>query len=255
MNRHGSRLAAIAALAAVLVGCTSGQPDGSGAAGGGGGPRLLFVTNTYSDWWGAVEKGMNDGAAQFGETAEMRKNVKGEVNRQIELLEEALSRPNILGMAVSITNPKAQGVLDVIKKLTAAGKVVITIDSDVDPESASLRRAYIGTDNQKAGIAAGQTALTLRPEGGKVAVFVGTPSATNAVARREGFFQGAGPKFTEQETFADKVDKKLAMDNAPDRHHHNTPTSGCSWACGRTTPRRSATTWPATETSASGSTS
>ncbi len=213
-----SRRGWFAAVAAVFVGCSSGtstdkKADSEAAPAGGGGPRILFVTNTYSDWWGAVEKGMTDGAAKFGETAEMRKNIKGEVSRQIELLEEALSRPNIKAVAVSITNPKAQGVLDAIKKLNDAGKVVITIDSDVDPEAASLRRAYIGTNNRKAGQSAGKAALALRPEGGKVAVFVGIPSAANAVERREGFFEGAGPKFVQQEVFADKVDKKLALDN------------------------------------------
>src|SRR5262249_46214882 len=66
---------------------------------------------------------------------------------------------------------------------------------------------YIGTNNRKAGEVAGQTAATLRPEGGQTAVFVGVASAANAIERREGFFKGAGPKFEQVEVFEDGGDR------------------------------------------------
>jgi len=47
----------------------------------------------------------------------------------------------------------------------------------------------------------------IRPDGGKVAVFVGTASAANAIERREGFFAGAGPKFVQVEVFEDGSDR------------------------------------------------
>lgn len=204
-----------ALLGLALAGCTNNNaPGGSpSAAGQGSGPKLLFVTNTYSDWWKAVEVGMEHGARDFGAVAEMRKNLKGETQRQVELLEEALRLPGIKGVAVSVVDAKASGVTDVLQRLKDAGKVIITIDSDVAPESAGLRQAYIGTNNREAGQEAGKAARALRPDGGKVAVFVGIPSAANAVERREGFFEGAGPKFEQVEVFADKVDKKAALDN------------------------------------------
>ena len=34
----------------------------------------MIVTNGNSDWWTAVEKGMNDAAQEFGAQAEMRRN-------------------------------------------------------------------------------------------------------------------------------------------------------------------------------------
>lgn len=209
-----------ALLALAMAGCTNNNAPGNspGTAAGqesgqGSAPKLLFVTNTYSDWWKAVETGMEDGARDFGAVAEMRKNLRGETQRQVELLEEGLRLPGIKGVAVSIVDAKAPGVTDVLRRLKDAGKVIITIDSDVAPESADLRRAYIGTNNREAGQVAGKAAAALRPEGGKVAVFVGIPSAANAVERREGFFEGAGPKFEQVEVFADKVDKKAALDN------------------------------------------
>ena len=213
--RKGLAVALLAALG--LAGCGGGEAtDGGPSAGGTGaakGPRLLFVTNTYSDWWAAVEKGMQDGNAEFGARAEMRKNMKGETQRQIELLEEALSLADVQGVAVSVVDAKAKGIADVLKRLNDAGKVVITIDSDIAADSTSLRRAYIGTNNRVAGQAAGKAAAAIRPDGGQVAVFVGIPSAANAVERLDGFFEGAGDKFVKQEVFGDKVDKKLALDN------------------------------------------
>jgi ribose transport system substrate-binding protein len=79
-----------------------------------------------------------------------------------------------------------------MRDLKKAGKVVIAIDSDGQPDT---RRAYIGTFNRKAGEVAGQAARTLRPQGGKVVAFVGTAAAANAIERREGFFAGAGEGF------------------------------------------------------------
>ena len=67
----------------ICAGCGGGSPEsasgpGPGGAGAssasGGGPRLIFVTNGTSDWWNAVEKGMNDGAAEFKAQVEMRRN-------------------------------------------------------------------------------------------------------------------------------------------------------------------------------------
>jgi ribose transport system substrate-binding protein len=104
-------------------------------------------------------------------------------------------------------------VADLLKRLSDSGKIVITVDSDVAYEAADVRRAYIGTNNREAGKVAGQVAAQIRPQGGKVAVFVGIPSAANAIERREGFFEGAGSKFVEQEVFSDKVEMKVALDN------------------------------------------
>src|SRR5205823_2633901 len=150
----------------------------------GKGPRLMFVTNSNSDWWNAVEKGMLDGAAKFGAQVEMKRN-DGQPEGQMRLLEDALSRPDIQGVAVSVLESDSPGIADKMRDLQKSGKVVIAIDSDGQPDA---RRAYIGTNNRKAGEAAGKAAAMLRPQGGKTAVFVGTASAANARERREGFF-------------------------------------------------------------------
>jgi ribose transport system substrate-binding protein len=198
-------------LALLLGGC-GWSSNSSTSPGSAGGPKLLFITNSNADWWNAVEKGMQDGAREFGAQAILRRN-EGSVQGQIDRLQEALSLPDVQGVAVSVTEAEASGVADAMRQLLAAGKVVIAIDSDIAPSAADARRAYIGTVNVKAGQAAGKAAAALRPGGGRVAVFVGLSGAANARERKEGFFQGAGPAFTEAETYDDGGDHTRALDN------------------------------------------
>ena len=223
--------------ALVLPGCGSQDTNektpsvGTGSAGGGGGsagggatgapavgstgnskPKLMFITNSNADWWNAVEKGMTDGGTDFGCSVEMRRN-EGKTQGQIDRLQEAVGLADIQGVAVSVIEADAPGVIDAMRALQKAGKIVIAIDSDVAADSADARTAYIGTNNVKAGEAAGRAAATLRPKGGKVAVFVGTSGAANARERKEGFFRGAGALFKEIETFDDTGDHSRAREN------------------------------------------
>jgi ribose transport system substrate-binding protein len=190
----------------------SGGTPGSPAAGKSAGtsPRLIFVTNSNADWWNAVEKGMEDGGKEFGANVEMRRN-EGDPTGQIRLLEDVLSLPDVKGVAVSVLEAQSPGIADKMRELQKAGKVVIAIDSDGQKDT---RRAYIGTNNRVAGQEAGKVAQTLRPQGGKTVVFVGTAAAANAIERREGFFAGAGSKFPPPlEVFEDGGDKSRALSN------------------------------------------
>jgi ribose transport system substrate-binding protein len=60
---------------------------------------------------------------------------------------------------------------------------LITFDSDADK---SKRLLYIGTNNFAAGQALGERIAKILPDGGKIAVFVGTLSADNASQRLAG---------------------------------------------------------------------
>ncbi len=215
-------------MAMIPTGCgggssdqTLGQPAGGGSpvsgsaspsASDGAGPRLIIVTNGNSDWWTAVDMGMNDGAKEFGAQVEMRRNTQGDPAGQIRLLEDVLSLPDVQGVAVSVLEAESPGVADKMRDLQNAGKVVITIDSDGQKDA---RRAYIGTINRKAGEVAGKAARMLRPQGGRTVMFVGTASAANASERREGFMIGAGPAFEtpKGELFEDQTDFTRAQGN------------------------------------------
>jgi ribose transport system substrate-binding protein len=200
-------LAALVTLGAMLAGC--GRSGGTGAAGnpsgGGSAPKLLFISNSNSDWWNAVEKGMQDAGKELGCDVELRRNdstTQGQVTR----LQEALSLPGIQGVAVSVIEADAPGVVDAMKALRQKGIFVIAIDSDVSKDYEDARQAYIGTNNVKAGEVAGKAAALLRPKGGVVDVFVGTAAAANARERRDGFFQGAGAAFKLGKTWEDGND-------------------------------------------------
>ena len=206
--------AALLALAAGCGGTVEPNPGSTSTGGAGGpvakgGPKLLFISNGNSDWWTAVETGMKDGGTKFGAQVELRRN-DGSPEGQIRLLEDALGRPDVQGVAISVLDAGVAGIADKMRDLQKQGKTVITIDSDGQSDA---RHAYIGTNNRKAGEVAGKAAAVLRPRGGETAVFVGLPAAANAIERREGFFAGAGPKFTQIEVFKDDNDMNRAQEN------------------------------------------
>jgi len=220
---RASRGWALAAVVGLMAGGCGGptadetaKPSSPAKSSGG---RIVLVTNGNSDWWSAVEQGMKDAGTEFKADVEMKRNGENAgTEGQIRLLEEALSASDIKGVAVSAVEADAPGIADALRKLKDAGKFVITIDSDIAPSAAETRRFYIGTDNAKAGEIAGKAAATLRPQGGTVAVFVGTASAANARARLEGFYNGAGPKFVKPpvEIFEDQADMNRAQTFAQD---------------------------------------
>ncbi len=95
-----------------LAGCGGSPPAAPGGAGpaasggparssGNSAPRLMFITNGTSDWWNAVEKGMRDGAAEFGAEVEMRRP-DSETGQQIQKIEDVLSLPDVQGVAISV---------------------------------------------------------------------------------------------------------------------------------------------------------
>jgi ribose transport system substrate-binding protein len=221
---RGARWAIGVALLGLVPGCgpaadVSGPataPAGAAAAR----PRLMFISNDIADWWNAVEKGMRDAGELFSADVELRRN-DGKPEGQIRLLEDALSLPDVKGVAVSVLQANSPSIAGKMRELQKAGKFVIAIDSDGQSDA---RRAYIGTNNRKAGVVAGKAAAALRPDGGKVAIFVGVASAANASERKDGFFEAAGPKFALVDVFEDggdwngraRTNVQTAIRNYPD---------------------------------------
>jgi ribose transport system substrate-binding protein len=220
-GRHATRAFLLGLFAATGCGGGSGEdsvgtaPPGPKASASTGGPRLIFITNGSSDWWTTVEKGMYDGAKEFGAQVELRRS-EGEPAQQIQRIEDVISLPDVQGVAISVLEAESPGIADKMRELQAAGKIVIAIDSDGQKDA---RRAYIGTFNRKAGEVAGKAAKTLRPQGGKTVAFVGTAAAANASERRQGFFDGAGDTFRVSakqdalEVLEDGTDKTRAQSN------------------------------------------
>src|SRR2546423_5100091 len=103
----------------------------------------------------------------------------GKTEEQNGYLENLVSQ-GYNGIAVSVIAPNDQ--VENINKVAAKTKV-ICFDSDCPK---SNRKLYIGTNNFEAGKILGAEIIKLLPNGGKMAVFVGTLSADNARERLRG---------------------------------------------------------------------
>src|SRR5207249_2766580 len=94
----------------------------------------------------------------------------------------------VSGIAISpISAANQVGLLN-----DAAAKTnVITHDSDAP---ASKRLCFVGTDNYKAGRAAGKLVKEALPEGGKIMIFVGRLEQLNAAQRQLGVIDELGDR-------------------------------------------------------------
>lgn len=153
-----SLVAAIALVAAVL-GVLAGRTTGSGGAtiGGDGtggevsGKRIdVIIKASDSSFWqvmlaGAKRAGddFGIGVSTFGPTSETN------IDEQVQLMENSISR----GVDGIVIAPNSSSALNsAIDRARAAGIKVITVDTRVTTES----EGFIGTDNNKAGVQAGQ---------------------------------------------------------------------------------------------------
>jgi ribose transport system substrate-binding protein len=207
-------LALVAALLLVLNGCGESPPSsgGTGTSGGaddrkasvhqvpaGETPKLAFITNNPSEFWKIAAKGLEKFEKETGVKVDLKQPPNGKVEEQKKILEDLISQ-GYHGIAISPIAPKDQ-VRDLDK---AAEKLnVVCQDSDA-PDSKRL--AYIGTNNFEAGKALGEQLKKILPDGGKLAVFVGTFSADNATQRFKGI--EAALKGSKIEIVAKKEDNK-----------------------------------------------
>ncbi|WLQ13212.1 substrate-binding domain-containing protein [Hahella aquimaris] len=106
---------------------------------------------------------------------------------QDRALLDAMER-RIDGIAVSITNSEFLFASS-LRAASERGIPVITFDSDLEKQHASLRSAYVGPDNLGFGRNLGAQAMRLRPQGGSVCLMSGGPYNPNLNARLQGVRQ------------------------------------------------------------------
>jgi ribose transport system substrate-binding protein len=142
-------------------------------------------------------------------------------------VEDLLAR-GVKGITISPTDPRNQtGWLDEI----AARTVLITHDSDAPK---SRRLCFVGMDNYAAGRTCGELVREAMPDGGTVAMFVGSIDAENGRQRRQGVIdvllerpadpdrfdaqegELKGTKYTVVGTFTDGSDRPKGKANAQD---------------------------------------
>ena len=172
--------------------------------------KLAFVTNNSSEFWKIAEAGVRKYEQEAKVQVDVKLPANGTPEEQNQILENLASQ-GYDGIAVSVVAPADQTpALDRIADKTK----LITFDSDAPK---SKRLLYIGTNNYTAGKTLGERIVTLLPNGGKIAVFVGTFSADNAAQRLKGVQDAiAGHKIDIVEKREDNTDRARARANVED---------------------------------------
>ena len=191
--------------------------------------RIIVLTNGNAPFWDAGAAGAQDAAKDLNCEAEGFQVVvergKFDVTEQLNKLRQYVGATDIAGVALSVVDAENAAIPREMARLQKAGIKVVTIDSDVNRETArDSRFAYLGTDNVVAGRELGTAAKTLLPDGGKYVTFVGVKTAANAKERISGFAEGAGEKFTSAENLGDGGKPDVARINVRGALNRNADT-------------------------------
>jgi ribose transport system substrate-binding protein len=186
----------------LIVGCN--RDSGSSSL------KLAFVTNNASEFWKIAAAGVHKYEKEAGVQVDIKMPPNGKVEEQNQILENLVSQ-GYNGIAVSAIAPNDQ-VAEINK--AAGATIVICHDSDAPK---SNRKLYIGTNNFEAGRALGKEIVKLLPNGGKMAVFVGTLSADNAAQRLKGI---------EEEIKGHNIDIVARKEDETDRNKARTNVEG-----------------------------
>lgn len=154
--------------------------------------KIGVIGKSVHPYWSVVDKGSAKAGEELKEagldvTVTFWVPYKEDVPAQLKTMDSYISE-GYSGIAVAPSDPDA--IIPVIKKALDAKIPVITIDTDA-PKSERL--AYLGTDNYKAGMAAGKAMLEalekmgLAKPGGKIAIATGSLTARNSLERIQGF--------------------------------------------------------------------
>ncbi|HVJ18217.1 MAG TPA: sugar-binding protein [Polyangiaceae bacterium] len=141
--------------------------------------KLAFVTNNPSDFWRIAAAGIRKYEKEGSVQVDIKMPPSGTPEEQNQILQN-LSAQGYDAIATSVAAPNDQ--VAVLDKIAQRSKL-ITFDSDAPK---SKRLLYIGTNNYEGGKALGSEIVKLLPDGGKIAVFVGTLAADNAAQRLKG---------------------------------------------------------------------
>lgn len=172
--------------------------------------KLAFVTNNTAEFWRIAAAGIRKYEKESKVQVDVKMPSNGTTEEQNQILENLASQ-GYDAIAVSAIAPADQvPVLDRVAEKTK----LITFDSDAPK---SKRALYIGTNNYEAGKALGAEIVKLLPNGGKMAVVVGTLAADNAKERLKGIQDAiAGKNIEIVDKREDNVDRAKARSNVED---------------------------------------
>lgn len=161
---------ALAASAVAVPACSKSDPSVAKK------PKVAVVTNCTAEFWSIAEAGANKAGKDFGVDVVFRQPKTDTVADQMDIVNDVV-RLGVVGLAVSVNKPDEQ--TPALQGI-AAKTNLITMDNDAKD---SKRKCYIGVDNYEAGKAVGRLVKKAMPDGGTVALFIGTTASANAVGR------------------------------------------------------------------------
>jgi ribose transport system substrate-binding protein len=201
-------------VAAFLPGCGKKEESVTPPSGGVAPQKklkLAFVSNNAANFWTFARAGCDEAAKELGDVdVDFHITQDGSSATQRQILDDLVAK-GIDGVAVSVNDPSNQ--TDFLNKI-ASQTLLIACDSDA---AASKRVAYIGTDNEAAGVEAGKMIKEALPNGGKIMLFVGHSDAQNAIERAGGIKKALeGSNIEIIDTRTDDTDAVRAQKNAED---------------------------------------
>jgi ribose transport system substrate-binding protein len=200
----GLAVVASIAIAVALAGCDRGGAGSAKVL------KLAFVTNNSSDFWKIAAAGVHKYEQEAKVQVDIKMPPSGKTEEQNQILENLASQ-GYDAIAVSAIAPNDQ--VTVLNKVAEKSKL-IAFDSDAPK---SNRLLYIGTNNYEAGKVLGAEIVKLLPNGGKMAVFVGTLAADSATQRLKGIEDAiAGHKIEIVDKREDNTDRAKARSNVED---------------------------------------
>ncbi len=173
--------------------------------------KVSVVVNVTAAYWTAAQAGVSKAKQELGVNAVFQEPTTMDISQQLSIVNTLLSQGRT-GFSISAIQPSSlSGAIN-----TAASKKVdvIAIDSPLDQFKSQVP-LYLGTPNFEAGQNAGNAMKQLLPNGGDVAIIVGSLTALNAVQRIQGFkaaLQGTNIKVFQ--TYNDNGDANKALQNA-----------------------------------------
>jgi ribose transport system substrate-binding protein len=142
--------------------------------------RIGVLLKGKNEFWMAVEKGVNQGAAKTGAEVIIKSPMyETDVAVQLRLL-SALADQNIQALVIA---PCSDSLAGPVEALAAKGVKIVVIDS---PLGGNLESTFVGTDQRAAGKAAGTLLNSVLSDGDEVAFLRNTQGKGAANVRENG---------------------------------------------------------------------
>ena len=173
--------------------------------------KVSVVVNVTAAYWTAAQAGTSKAAKELGVNAVFQEPTTQDISQQLSIVNTLLSQGRT-GFSISAIQPSS--LSGAINTATSKKVDVIAIDSPLDMFKSQVP-LYLGTPNYEAGQNAGNAMKQLLPDGGDVAIIVGSLTATNATQRIQGFKDALkGTNIKVFQTYNDNGDANKALQNA-----------------------------------------